>query len=153
MQPGLEGCGWRTRGDWKWMILGRVTIEFLGFQGLREGWQEEELASDRLKVPLMFPIINSGVIMRLQILFIFISSILTSACQSAACAEHEKRMAECEDVDIDCEESLSKQCYGDITVTLRACNCDSFVYGAVCEAGITDSLETIENGTECGEWY
>jgi len=92
--------------------------------------------------------------MRLSILFLCLTSIMTSACQSAACAEHDKRTEECEDVNIDCEENLSKQCtYGDITVTIRACDCDSWVYEAVCDAGITDSLETIENGTECGEWY
>ena len=71
-----------------------------------------------------------------------------------ACVEHEERMAECELVDIDCAESQSKQCsYGDIEVTLHSCDCDSWVYGAVCEAGISDSLETIESGTECGEWF
>ncbi len=71
-----------------------------------------------------------------------------------ACVEHEERMAECDMVDIECAESLNKQCnYGDIEVTLHSCNCDSWVYGAVCEAGISDSLETIESGTECGEWF
>ena len=84
--------------------------------------------------------------------------VVLSGCRSdseiPACVEHDERMALCDLVDIDCEESLSRQCnYGDIEVTLHSCSCDSWVYGAVCEAGISDSLEAIESGTECGEWY
>jgi len=40
------------------MIWGRTALELLGFQGLRERGSEGKLASDRLKVPLMFPIIS-----------------------------------------------------------------------------------------------
>jgi len=42
------------------MILGRVAIEFLGFQGLRARGSEERLASDRLNVPLVFPILSDA---------------------------------------------------------------------------------------------
>jgi len=84
--------------------------------------------------------------------------VVLSGCQSdseiPACVEHQERVELCALADIDCVESLSQECtYGDIEVTLNSCDCDSWVYGPVCDAGIGDSLEAIQSGTECGEWF
>ena len=38
------------------MILGLDTVGIRRILRSREGWRQEELASDRLKVPLIFPI-------------------------------------------------------------------------------------------------
>jgi len=70
--------------------------------------------------------------------------------RTAACVKADEIEAECEYVDIDCGDPLSVTCsYEDISVVSSSCSCDKRIYGAICAAGITDSLEALEEGIVC----
>ena len=68
----------------------------------------------------------------------------------AACVKADEIEAECEYIDIDCGEPLSVTCsYQDISVVSSSCSCDHRIYGAICDAGITDNLEALQEGIVC----
>ena len=75
-----------------------------------------------------------------------------------ACAETEKTACEhaptltqqCAEEAFDCLQSLPQLCtYGDVTVETDECACADIIYQAICDAGITDGVETIQAGLVC----
>ena len=88
--------------------------------------------------------------------FSFLSlSILFLACnttemEKTACERAPELTEICVEEAVDCVQSLPQNCtYGDVLVETDECACRDIVYQAICDAGITDSVETIENGLVC----
>ena len=93
---------------------------------------------------------------------ILIAAILTMGCQSfhqkdsasndrtAACIKADEIEEECSYIDIDCGEPVPITCsYEEVSVNSNSCSCDQRIYRAICDAGITDSLEVLEAGIMC----
>ena len=67
-------------------------------------------------------------------------------------SQHEKISDECQYIDIDCGDPTCELCtYKDISASICSCTCHNRLYEALCEAGITDSIEAIDEGTECSD--
>ena len=51
---------------------------------------------------------------------------------------------------MDCMQSNPQICaYEDILVETEECNCADIIYQAICDAGVTASIETIQDGLVC----
>ena len=70
--------------------------------------------------------------------------------ETAACIKAAEITEECMYINIDCDEPLAVTCsYEDISVDSNNCVCDNGIYQAICDAGLTDSLEELEAGISC----
>ena len=67
-----------------------------------------------------------------------------------ACERVEELTQQCIDESFDCLQSLPMICtYGEVVVETDECACRDVVYQAICDAGVTDSVETIQAGLVC----
>ena len=86
-----------------------------------------------------------------KIFFILLG--MSSACsesEKTACTYAPELTEQCVEEAVDCLQSLPMICtYGDIVVETDECACGDVIYQAICDAGVTDSVETIQAGLVC----
>ena len=67
-----------------------------------------------------------------------------------ACAKAVELTTSCNEEPWDCVQTLPMTCtYGDVVIETDDCSCYDVIFQAICDAGIEDSVETIQQGLEC----
>lgn len=99
--------------------------------------------------------------MPIKCLFYFVTFAFFFGCQEAedeqrsddplpACAKASELTITCAEEPWDCVQTLPMTCtYRDIVVETDDCSCSDVIFQAICDAGLEDSVETIQEGLEC----